>query len=565
MNASLDSRLGVLPAWRSLQTYTLARVLFALALLLSVWVFGTLQVFVAGHGDREVALLSAYLVAASLAAAATLLWQRHFFLQLAGQLSLDLLLISTLVFVGGGMRSGFVIFYLLPLAGAALMLPTSGAFFACSLAVLALLADALLRSLGGAPGDGQIFQAGVHGAALFAITGLLRLLTLRLARQEQLARARGRDLQNQLEINRLVIAQMEQGVVVVDADTRVRANNQAARLLLDLDAQSQLTGLRLADLPALQPLAEGFLAWLRAGEGATGWSPTLLPMPEAGASTLALPRRRLRARFARPPAPSSGEYVIFLDDLQAIERKAQGLKLAAMGRLTASIAHEIRNPLAAISHASQLLAEEVQDPVQLRLTAILRENTRRLSRLVEDVLRVARRDPLLADQFELSGFVAQWLEEFVHDHSLGADLIHLAAPQPVQVKFEQSHLRQVMFNLVENALRYGSGQPGCIEIRIERDAGGRGQLWVIDDGAGVAGADRGAMFEPFYTTRPLGTGLGLFLAREFCVANRAELSYEPLRGGAARTGFVLRFFQGTAGASPGSGLLDLAAEPDGGR
>ncbi len=190
----------------------------------------------------------------------------------------------------------------------------------------------------------------------------------------------------------------------------------------------------------------------------------------------------------------------------------------------------------------------------------------RLNRLVEDVLRVARREPPLSDEFELRAFVAGWVAEFARDRALAPGTIGMSGPGPVAVKFEQSHLRQILFNLVDNALRYCSGSPGSVEFVLEAagDDGARARLWVLDDGAGVAPAERAAMFEPFYTTHARGTGLGLFLAREFCIANHAELAYDVLRrpGGEAH-GFVVHFARGAADDAPAAPFLDtLPAEAD---
>jgi two-component system sensor histidine kinase PilS (NtrC family) len=231
-----------------------------------------------------------------------------------------------------------------------------------------------------------------------------------------------------------------------------------------------------------------------------------------------------------------------------------------MGRLTASIAHEIRNPLAAISHAGQLLAEEAEQPLPRRLAGIVRENTERLNRLVEDVLRVARREPPLGDEIALGPFVQAWLAEFERDRDLPPGRIELRVEADVVVKFQQSHLRQVLFNLVDNALRYASTEPGAVQVVVDRtpDEGARARLWVIDDGPGVGADVRAALFEPFFTTHPGGTGLGLYIAREFCVANRSDLAHGTRRGldGVARDGFVLRFAQSAGGTADDVGFLD---------
>lgn len=554
---------GVEPAWRTLEYFAIARVLVASALVLSVVAFGPVIGRQFAETDTRHVFAGSVIYFGLSAGLALLAFyvRRNFLLQVGGQLAVDLAVIAALVVASGGLRSGLTILYLLPLAGASLLLPWMATFFVCSIAVLVLLADTFLRQFQSNGAESLLFQAGLYGAALFAVTGLLRLLSDRLAKQERLAQRRGRELENQLEINRLVIGQMEQGVIVVDAETRVRANNRAARVLLGMDPNTQLTGQRLGEFAALRPLADAFLRWLD-GERATGvWSNTVSPpvASERGAMH-SLQDLQLRARFARPPSTDSDEFVIFLEDVRAFEERAQQLKLAAMGRLTASIAHEIRNPLAAISHAGQLLAEESGGPLQQRLTGIVRENTLRLNRLVEDVLRVARREPPLGDQIELSPFAQQWLQEFTRDRAIAADAIVLSVQDGLQVKFEQSHLRQVLFNLVDNALRYAGGGRSSVQLVAERaiDDGGRVRLWIFDDGPGVAAEVRNALFEPFYTTHARGTGLGLYIAREFCLANRCDLAYSARRelDGTSREGFVLRFARTTAAGADELGFLD---------
>ena len=277
-----------------------------------------------------------------------------------------------------------------------------------------------------------------------------------------------------------------------------------------------------------------------------------------------MPELNLRSRFVRPAAAETEEFVIFLEDTRALEERAQRLKLAAMGRLTASIAHEIRNPLAAISHAGQLLVEDATEPVQRRLAAIVIENTQRLNRLVEDVLRVARRDAPLGDELDLSAFLGAWIAEFARDRRLDPARIALQPISGVQVKFEPAHLRQILFNLVDNALRYASEGPGAVVVAVARDDPDRRvSLWVFDDGPGIPAEARGALFEPFYTTHARGTGLGLYLAREFCAANRADLVYavRRVRGLAERTGFVIQFARAGSDPDREADFLDTMPAP----
>jgi two-component system, NtrC family, sensor histidine kinase PilS len=546
---------GAEAPWRTLEYFASTRVIVASALVLASAASGVRSLTVGAAQWTLVASL-VYFGCGAVFAGLALYVHRRFLAQVIGQLVLDLAAITALVVTGGGVASGWAILFLLPLAGASLLLPSLLVFFVCAVAALALLIDAGLRALSPDASESLLFQAGVYGAALFAVTALLRALSTRLATQERLARSRGRDLQNQLAINRLVIAQMDQGVIVVDGSTQVRANNRSARRMLGLEAQAQLTGVRLSELPEGRELATAFLAWVEGGRSEGLWSNTLAPNETDGVAAV---ESRLRARFARPASGSTDEFVIFMEDVRDVEDRAQQLKLAAMGRLTASIAHEIRNPLAAISHAGQLLAEDAGDPMLKRLSSIVRENTQRLNRLVEDVLRVARREPPLGEELAIAEFARNFLTEFMRDRGLAAATVTLDAPAGLHVKFEQSHLRQVLYNLVDNALRYASGKPGSVRVLIElAPEGDRPQLWVFDDGPGVPFDARSALFEPFFTTRSQGTGLGLYLAREFCVTNRAELIYGAHRelDGATREGFLLRFGRGSPTGADTQGYLD---------
>ena len=244
--------------------------------------FGPRPMGVSGATGSTLAASLSYFALAALFAGLSLYLHRRFLAQLIGQLVLDLVVITVLVVSSGGVALGWVILFLLPLAGASLLLPSTLVFFVCAVAVLTILIDAGLRTLSVDGSDPLLFQAGLYGAALFAVTALLRALSSRLASQERLARQRGRDLQNQLAINRLVIAQMQQGVIVVDPATQVRANNRAARRMLGLEPSAQLTGVRLRDVPSASELGGCSLRrWVDAGRSEGAWSNTVM----AGADT----------------------------------------------------------------------------------------------------------------------------------------------------------------------------------------------------------------------------------------------------------------------------------------
>ncbi|MDQ3216024.1 MAG: hypothetical protein M3P99_08130, partial [Pseudomonadota bacterium] len=295
--------------WRALEYFASTRVIVAAALVFASAAFGARPLGVGGVPQSTIVASLSYFAFAAIFAGLALYLHRRFLAQVIGQLVLDLVVITTLFVSSGGVASGWVILFLLPLAGASLLLTSTMVFFVCAVAVLAILIDAGFRTLATEASDPLLFQAGIYGAALFAVTALLRALSSRLANQERLARSRGRDLQNQLAINRLVIGQMQQGVIVVDPTTQVRANNRAARQMLGLEPSAQLTGLRLASVPAAGALAEAFMRWVDAGRSEGAWSNTVVggSTLNADAATSPLLESRMRARFARPTSSSIDE------------------------------------------------------------------------------------------------------------------------------------------------------------------------------------------------------------------------------------------------------------------
>lgn len=216
--------------------------------------------------------------------------------------------------------------------------------------------------------------------------------------------------------------------------------------------------------------------------------------------------------------------MLFLEDTTRSREQARQLKLAALGRLTANIAHEIRNPLAAITHAAELLAEERRGHDRERLTRIIGDNASRLERLVTDVMQLNRRDRGAGERVNLSTWLAAFLEEFVVTEAVPRERIEVDTGRDAFVEFDSDHLRQVLWNLLRNALRHAREEPRSVRIALRKYAN-QVELNISDNGPGVSSANQGQLFEPFFTTDSKGTGLGLYLARELCAANRALLEY----------------------------------------
>jgi two-component system sensor histidine kinase PilS (NtrC family) len=233
--------------------------------------------------------------------------------------------------------------------------------------------------------------------------------------------------------------------------------------------------------------------------------------------------RDLRLRLAE--AGESEKFtVLFVEDVSRSREQARQLKLAALGRLTANIAHEIRNPLSAISHAVDLIEEDRGESDRERLTRIIRDNTRRLDRLVSDVMQLNRRDRIATERIDLRAWLPAFVEDFAANESVPSQRFALDAARDIAIEFDREHLRQILWNLLRNAVRYASAEPRSVRIEL-RTLARQVELNVIDNGRGVAPEDQGQLFEPFFTTDSKGTGLGLYLARELCAANRAKLEY----------------------------------------
>ena len=246
----------------------------------------------------------------------------------------------------------------------------------------------------------------------------------------------------------------------------------------------------------------------------------------------------ISARFARlnPEDPNSGIVLIFIEDATQITQRVQQLKLASLGRLTASIAHEIRNPLGAISHASQLLAEsEHITGGDKRLLEIIEQHCRRMNGIVENVLSVSRRLPSYPELLNLSEWIVRFRTEYLEISATPVRIALELTDKQIDVRFDPQQLHQVVSNLVMNGLRYSTPQSGFPHIRLvsgHQDSNQLPYLDVIDDGPGIPAPLLEHLFEPFYTTEATGTGLGLYLSREICEANQARLDYIPGKSGA---------------------------------
>lgn len=442
----------------------------------------------------------------------------------------DLLVFSVLHLQAPAVNFNYAPLLVLPALMAGVLTPRVPAVATAAAASLMLLVAAWRTSLGGADPAAALVPAGLTGIGLFVITLLAGELAARLAREEMTARGSLELARQQAQLNRLVIEEMADGVLVVDRRARVRAANPAARRLLAAQGIGPPAPFQLQDDPAWRELAERVMRAFESLSWPEGAREVHLPFAAGLSRSL-----RLRARFTRPRSSSaagSGREVfcvLFMEDLRSVQARNRQEKLAAMGRVSAGIAHEIRNPLAAIAQANALLREEAGTSEQQMLTAMVADNVERLKRIVDDVMEVAPgagANPRPIDLgAEVGRIVADWARTSHVALGNGSRLRVELPHEPLPVLFDAEHLRRVLVNLLDNARRYASDRPGAIHLVAEARGGGQARLSVASDGDPIPPDIEPFLFEPFFSTRSRGTGLGLYICRELCERYGGSIDY----------------------------------------
>jgi two-component system sensor histidine kinase PilS (NtrC family) len=507
--------------WRSLAWFNAYRLLVAVLMLAMAAVLG-------GHisfGSRNLPLFvysAAGWLALALAGFMLLGLRRHFLLQLLGEVVGDIVCVMLLTYASGGISSGLPLLLLTSLAAAGLVSRGRLSLFFAAIASLAVLLEHTLQVLRHEAATGLYIQAGLVSIGYFAIAILAHTLVRYLAESERRAAERDVDLANLSQVNQLVIQDMQDGVLVVDERGVIRQYNARAEELLGPVPRGRREVLLKDYAPRLSTRLKEWNV-----NPVIGFDPVSTTVLAQQMNVRIVPVGRTRKVGA----------VIFLEDLSQVQAQAQQMKLASMGRLTANIAHEIRNPLSAISHAAELLQEEtIPNPTVTRLLRIITDNSCRLDRIVQDVLRLNRGEPAAPQSFRAGEFLGLFVEQFCQSERLPAGVVAVEVNGDPKVRFDHGHFSQVMWNLCRNALRHCQRREGSIRIAVAAPArDNRVRLDVCDDGPGVPPQLRGQLFEPFFTTDAGGTGLGLYLAREICQANGATLEYVANASGAQFT------------------------------
>jgi len=506
--------------WRPLQLFNGYRLALSLALALIPIYYAPSQI-----------LLTAYYRNLALGVGATLtslvcigfflsfIWKRHFFAQLSTQVLFDAVCIGIMIFLYEGVQSGLGLVLLLSIAGASLVTQGKLALFYASLFSIAILVAESMHSLLRKTSDVNFLTAGLSCISFFAVAISVNWLGRRLMKNEALAYQRNIERNNQIQINTQVMEYMQDGVLVVDSAGRVLSLNLKAREILRTKGSWQLDRV-------FPELAEAYQQWKKTKSKASiilarGSS----DKPAKGS------RQEISVRFMATRT-SDETALIFIEDMEHVRNEALQLKLASLGRLTANIAHEIRNPLAAISHATELLQEEAKDFIQNRLIRIIHDNTLRLDQIIQEVLVLGRRGGGEVERNKI--MLTSYLNEFVHNFSVQTDVeegvLCASASEEAVIYFNPAQLQQVLWNIVSNALRYSTRQQGAVRIEARLHDTGV-ELHIMDDGPGIRQELHEQIFEPFFTTSARGTGLGLHIARELCEANQARLVLGLEEGG----------------------------------
>ncbi|MFU8787998.1 MAG: sensor histidine kinase [Methylobacter sp.] len=419
----------------------------------------------------------------------------------------DIIILTLIMHASGGINSGMGTLIAVSIAAGGLLIGGRCAMLFAALASLTVLGEQVAADYSRSFDSTSYANAGMLGAAFFTIALLSYILAKRSEQIFQLADQQQQTIIKLEDLNKYIIQHLQSGIIIANKQQAIQMANEAALRLAHLSALPTL-------LNDISPdLAAAFQIWLTD--------------PEHNLVLLQLPNQsEIHSRFMPLPAGQDFFYMIILEDIALYNQQVQQSKLASLGRLTASIAHEIRNPLGAISHASQLLSENTGLSAQdRRLTQIIQTHSIRVNHIIEDILQLSRRTDSRREKIHLKSWLDAYLKNFTAEHAVNAAAFKLLyADESLSVLMDPGHLRQIMDNVCRNALKYGKPELGAIILRAFANTQGS-CIEVIDNGSGISREHLSHLFEPFFTTSSSGTGLGLYISKELAELNQAKLSY----------------------------------------
>jgi two-component system, NtrC family, sensor histidine kinase PilS len=519
--------------WRSLKLYNAYRLVVALLLLATQDLLNNRAWLQNASTDLFSALALSYFVFSMISAAFTWFEKPNISINLPIQILLDIVFIVLMMHAQDGSQSSIGLLLIIAIASASLISEGRLALFYAAIASIGILLEQSYRMLNLETSASSYTPAVLLCLGCFATAWLAYSLAKRAKESELLASQRGLDVQNLAQINALITHEMQDGVLVVGKDFRIKHHNMQAEKLLGLDnTNTESKNWHDKPLSEVSPeIATLMQLWLEETEPAHGFVST----NSAAANFLKLTAlsRELRLRFLpvsenRTPDVRKQGAVIFISDWSQMQTQAHQVKLAALGRLTANIAHEIRNPLSAISHANQLLQEEDSDPATQRMLQIIGDNVQRVDQIIKDVLELNRRDRTNQEMLHVENFILDFYTQFcavekIPETSFKLTLIN----SDTLISFDRRHLNQILWNLCKNGWRHCQKLENSLELTLALTGNTKTvHIEINDDGEGVPESVRSHLFEPFFTTEKSGTGLGLYIARELSDANGAKLLYK---------------------------------------
>ncbi len=523
--------------WRSLKLYNAYRLLIALLLLVTQGLLNNDSWWQNVNADLFLDFFSAvavsYFIFSVISIIFTWLEKPQIDITLPIQVLIDIGFIVLLMHAQDSNQGSLGLLLIITTASASLISEGRLALFYAAMASIGILLEQSYRVFLIGQSADNYTPAVLLSLGCFATAWLAYSLAKRTQESELLASQRGLDVQNMAQINALITHEMQDGVLVVDQLFKIKHYNVQAVTLLGIDSkQSESSNWHEKSLNEISPeIASLMQLWLEETEQSNGFEPTNNAVSNYLKFTSL--SRELRLRFLPIAENRRQGAVIFISDWSQMQTQAHQVKLAALGRLTANIAHEIRNPLSAISHANQLLQEEDSDPTSKRMLQIISDNVQRLDQIIKDVLELNRRDRTNQESIHLESFMLDFYTQFCAVERIPAFCFKLECGDTnTMILFDRRHLNQILWNLCKNGWRHCKNEENSLKLTVSSLGKTRTvQIEISDDGDGIPEDIRSNLFEPFFTTEKTGTGLGLYIARELADANGAKLQYKPSDSG----------------------------------
>lgn len=423
--------------------------------------------------------------------------------------TIDVVAVSVMLSIIGNMQSGYGILLNVTIAALSILVPGRLAIFFAALASCLLLCGNVLQFLFNNPKDlGTFYYSGIYGAGFFATALTAWYLSNWVRISENLAQHRSNELAGMQRINEYIVERLHSGIIYVDEHKQIKLINSAARQFFSVN--KNVNPLNLQQLShLLSAKFDNFLVKIKENERI---AQTIIEEPF------------LRVHFFSTEVANNPAVLIILEDMTYISQQAQQLKLASLGRFSAGIAHELRNPLGAIAHAVQLLGDQGLHEEDTRLKQLIINNCERMNGVIKNVLQLSRRQQSQPQINEIESFLNHFKDNFCQSNECNMT-IKIPRNKQLSIVFDKSQLEQVLVILCDNAMLHGRDAEGNVDIVIAvKSSNNKITIMVSDNGEGIPDEHGEVIFEPFYTTLRSGTGMGLFLARDLCEINQARLN-----------------------------------------